>query len=219
MSTSPVAAPPIAAADERVVLPQVSWETYERLLADDEERRVPRMTYDQGVLELVTPSMPHEEDADTIAAIVRIVTAQLGIPIRSAAATTFHRKDLERGFEADASFYIQSEERMRGKREVDLAVDPPPDLVLEMEISRSALDKLRLFTSMGISEVWRCDGERVKIFVREADHYRESATSRALPLLSGEVLTRFLADSRTMLSPDWFQAVSEWARARRSAST
>jgi Uma2 family endonuclease len=218
MSTSPVAAPPITAADESVVLPHVSWETYERLLADDEERRVPRMTYDQGVLEVVTPSMPHAEDADTIAAIVRIVTAQLGIPIRSAAATTFHRKDLERGFEADASFYVQSEERMRGKREVDLAVDPPPDLVLEMEISRSALDKLRLFTSMGISEVWRCDGERVKIFVREGDHYRESATSRALPLLSGEVLTRFMQESQSLPRTAGRRTVRVWAREQDAAS-
>jgi Uma2 family endonuclease len=91
--------------DKRVVLPCVSWETYERLLADDEERRVPRMTYDQGVLELVTPSMPHDEDARTITRIVDIVAANLGIPIRSVGSTTFRRKDLERGFEPDASFY------------------------------------------------------------------------------------------------------------------
>ena len=162
-----VASPPRVVADERVVLPCVSWETYERLLADDEERRVPRMTYDQGVLELVTPSMPHEVDAATITRIVDIVAAILGIPIRSAGSTTFRRKDLERGFEPDASFYIQNEARIRGQREVDLTVDPPPDVVLEMEMSRSALDKLPLFASMGIPEVWRCDGQRVTILILE----------------------------------------------------
>jgi Uma2 family endonuclease len=219
MSAAAIARPLTTLRDDCVILPHVSWETYERLLADDEERRVPRMTYDQGVLELVTPSMPHEEDARTIALIVEIVAANLSIPMCSAASTTFRRQDLERGFEADASFYIQNEARMRGKREVDLAVDPPPDLVLEMEMSRSALDKLRLFASMGIPEVWRCDGQRVTIFVREGDAYRESETSRVLSVLSSEVLMCFLADSRTMLSPDWFQAVSEWARAQRSASS
>lgn len=215
MSARATASPPQVGADERVVLHHVAWETYERLLADDEERRVPRMTYDQGMLELVTPSMPHEEDALTIARFVDIACANLDISIRSVASTTFRRKDLERGFEADASFYIQHEERIRGQREVDLSVDPPPDLVLEMEMSRSAFDKLALFASMGIPEVWRCDGERVTIYVLDQDRFRESSASTVLPALTSDVLTRFLAASRTMLSPEWFQAVSDWARKHR----
>jgi Uma2 family endonuclease len=215
----PVTRPPRLVADERVVLSCVSWETYERLLTDDEERRVPRMTYDQGVLELVTPSTPHEEDAATITRIVDIVAANLGIPIRSVGSTTFRRQDLERGFEPDASFYVQNEKRIRGQRDVDLTVDPPPDVVLEMEMSRSALDKLPLFASMGIPEVWRCDGQRVTIFILEQDRYRESSNSLALPVLTSDILTRFLAESRTALSPDWFQAVSDWARSQRQAST
>ncbi len=219
MSSASVASPPRVVADDRVVLRCVSWETYERLLADDEERRVPRMTYDQGMLELVTPSMPHDEDAETIRRIVDIVAANLGIPIRSVGSTTFRRKDLERGFEPDASFYIQNEERIRGQRVVDLTIDPPPDLVLEMEMSHSALDKLPLFASMGIPEVWRYDGQRVTIFIFEQDRYRESSNSLALPVLTSDILTRFLAESRTALSPDWFQAVSDWARGQRKAST
>jgi Uma2 family endonuclease len=214
-----VTRPPRLVADERVVLSCVSWETYERLLTDDEERRVPRMTYDQGVLELVTPSTPHEEDALVFAHLVFIVAANLGIPIRSVGSTTFRRQDLERGFEPDASFYVQNEKRIRGQRDVDLTVDPPPDVVLEMEMSRSALDKLPLFASMGIPEVWRCDGQRVTILILEQDRYRESATSLAFPVLSSDILARFLAESRTALSPDWFQAVSDWARSQRQAST
>lgn len=218
MSARAIAKPPVIGADACVVLPHVAWDTYERLLADDKGRRIPRMTYDQGVLELVTPSMPLEEDAETIALLVQIVAANLGIPVRSAGSTTYRRKDLERGFEPDASFYIQNEERIRGQREVDLSIDPPPDLVLEMEMSRSALDKLALFASMGIPEVWRCDGHRVNIFVLDQHRYRESATSGVLPNLTSEVLTRFLDASRTMLSPEWFQVVTDWARERRAES-
>jgi Uma2 family endonuclease len=202
-----------------VVLPCVSWETYERLLADDEERRVPRMTYDQGVLELVTPSLPHEKDALTIARIVDIIAATIGVPILSAGGTTYRRNDLERGFEPDASFYVQNEAQVRDRPEIDLSVDPPPDVVLEMEMSRSALDKLPLFASIGIPEVWRCDGQRVTILILEQDRYRESSTSLAFPVLTSDILTRFLAESRTVLSPDWFQAVSDWARGQRQAST
>jgi len=205
---------PLVVADECVVLHHVSWDTYERLLADDEERRVPRMTYDQGALELVTPSMPHEEDAGTIARIVDIVSAMLAVPIRNVGSTTFRRRDLHRGFEPDASFYIQNEPRIREQREVDLTVDPPPDLVLEMEMSGSALNKLALFARMGIPEVWRCDGERVTIRILEQGGYRESQVSLALPVLTSEILERLLADSRSMLSPEWFRAVSGWAQAQ-----
>lgn len=218
MGSASVATPPRIVADERVVLPNVRWETYERLLSDDHERRVPRMTYDQGVLELVTPSKPHEVDAETITRIVDIVAAILGVPIQSAGSTTYRREDLERGFEPDASFYIQNEVRVRHRREVNLTIDPPPDLVLEMEMSRSAHDKLPLFASMGIPELWRCDGQQVTIMLLERDNYRESPTSLALPVITTDVLARFLAESRTMLSPDWFQSVSNWARGQRSAS-
>lgn len=218
MSASSVASPPIVATDDCVVLHRVSWETYERLLADDPERRVPSINYDQGVMELVTPSMPHEEDARTVARIVEIVAAILEIPERNAGHATFRRPDALRGFEPDGSFYIQSEPRIRGKLEVDPLIDPPPDLVIEMEVSRSALNELRLFAGMGISEVWRCDGERVTIYHLDGADYREATTSRALPALTAEVLTRFLGPSRTTLSPVWFRTVSEWAREQRGAS-
>jgi Uma2 family endonuclease len=205
------------ATDQRILLPHVSWATYASLLANA-DRTVPRMTYDQGALELVTPSMAHEETAHTLTLLIDIVTAIMGIPIRRVGSTTFRREDLQRGFEADASFYIQREPGMRGKREADLSVDPPPDVIVEMEMSRSALNKLALFASMGVPEVWRCDGQRVIILALDGDHYRESAESLAVPVLTGADLTRFLAESRTQLSPDWFQAVSEWARAQRTAS-
>lgn len=212
---APVASPPRIGQDQRVVLPRVSWETYEALLADDGERRVPRITYDRGALELVSPSMPYEEDAQAIILVVEIVAAMLNVPIRSVGSTTFKRTDLEQGFEPDGSFYVQNAQRVRGRRQIDLSIDPPPDLGLEMEFSRSALEKLALFASMGIPEVWRCDGRQVTILLLEADGYRESSTSAAFPALTSDVLARFLAENRTLLSPDWFQMVSDWARAQQ----
>lgn len=89
MASTTAARPLKVGGDVRVVLPHVSWETYERLLADDEDRRVPQMTFDQGVLELVTPSMPHDVDSETIALVVDIVAANLGVPIWGVGSTTF----------------------------------------------------------------------------------------------------------------------------------
>lgn len=209
------ASPPQVGHDDVNVLHKVAWDTFERLLADDEGRRVPRMTYDQGVLELVTPSMPHEEDADLITDIVKGVARSLGIQYRSVRSTTFQRKDLERAFEPDASFYIQHVDHIRGKRQVNLMVDPPPDLVLEMEISRSAIDKLDLFASMGIPEVWLCDGQRFAIFVLEQGEYRDSLASNVLPCLTTDVLIEFLESSRTSPSLEWYQSVTDWAKSQR----
>lgn len=211
-----VVSPPTTVPDSSVVLRNVSWETYECLLADDEGRRVPRIAYDRGEMELVSPSMPHDEDAQTLILLVGIVAASLGISIRSIGSTTYRRRDLERGFEPDAGFYVQSEERMRGRRQLDPSVDPPPDVVLEMEVSRSALNKLALLSALGVPEVWRGDRGRVVILVLDGESYRETSVSQAFPVLTSEVMTRFLAESHTMLSPDWFQSVSEWAQTQQT---
>ena len=218
MGTATVVRPGILEADGHAVVSHVSWDTYVRLLADDEGRIVPRMTYDQGVLELVTPSMPHDESARTLAIFVVIASGLLGIPIRDVGSTTFRRDDLERAFEGDGAFYIQHAPQIRGKRSVDLSHDPPPDLVIEMEFSRSALDKLPLFASMGIPEVWRCDGERVVFYVLAGNAYEESSRSQALPPLTSEVLTQFLQSSRTMLSTEWQKAIHTWVQDERSES-
>ena len=213
-----VASPPTTTPDNTsVVLRHVSWETYERLLADDEGRRVPRITYDRGMVELVSPSLPHDEDAETITSLVVIVAGTLDIPIRNIGSTTYRRQALQRGFEPDASFYVQSVERMRGRRRLDPNINPPPDVVLEMEVSRSALNKLALFAAMEVPEVWCGENGRVAILILGGDGYRESPVSLAFPVLTGEVINRFLAESRILDSPDWFQSVSDWARAQRTA--
>lgn len=200
-----------------VTLLHVSWDTYERLLADDEERRVPRMTFDRGVLELVSPSQPYEEDAGTVTELVSIIAAHLQVPIRSIGSTTFKRRDLERGFEPDSSFYIQHELSIRGRRQVDLGTDPPPDVVLEMEVSRTAVDKLGLFAAMGVPEVWRSDGRRVTVLVLDQGTYRTADRSSALPALTTERFEHFLTARLELLSHEWFQMVSDWAREQTKA--
>jgi Uma2 family endonuclease len=218
MPSATVARPPNVVADERVVLACVSWDTYERLLADDEERRILRMTYDQGVLELVTPSKPPEVDAATITRFVDIVTAVLGIPIQSTASTAFRRQDLERGFEPDSSFYIQNEERVGDKTHIDPATDPPPDLIIEIEVTRSAIPKLPIYARMGVPEIWRFDGERVTIHQLAGSEYDDVPASTVLPPLSSDILTRFMRDSRLQRRTVWIRQLREWAQAAKSSS-
>ncbi|HQX53412.1 MAG TPA: Uma2 family endonuclease [Planctomycetaceae bacterium] len=167
-------------AEQRVVLREVSWETWIALV-DESEHAGGRMTYDQGVLEIMSPLMPHESGKRLIGRLIEMFTLVRGIDIRSSASTTFRRQDLKRGFEADESYYIQHAEQIRGKREVDLSIDPPPDLVIEVEITQSSINKLRLLASMGIPEVWRYDGESLWIGRLSGNSYQEVKESDVLP--------------------------------------
>ena len=150
--------------ERRVLLSNISWETYERLLLELDNRPI-RLTYDRGDLEIMTPTHRHEACKSLARRKIDAMTEVLNVPIKSGGSTTFQRPDLERANEPDECYWVQSEARMRGKLEIDLLVDPPPDLVLEAEVSRSILDRLDILASLGVGEVWRYDGERLSIHV------------------------------------------------------
>src|SRR5256884_2466459 len=126
-------------AEQRVVLQNVSWETYEHLLSDHVDASTPRFTFDRGVLEIMSPSAEHERYKQAMSLLVEMLADGLGIDIENLGSTTFKRSQLERGFEADVCFYDQSAARMHGKIHIDPAVDPAPDLVFEIATTNPAL--------------------------------------------------------------------------------
>jgi Uma2 family endonuclease len=145
--------------EERTILHDVSWETYESLLADHLDRSAPRFTYDQGVLEIMSPSSEHEEISDLIKQMVYTLAGEMNLDIRGFGSTTFRREDIKRGFEPDACFYIQSVDRIKGVTKLDLATQPPPDLVVEIDITHPSLDKFPIYAQVGVPEVWRYHGQ------------------------------------------------------------
>ncbi len=195
-----------------VILQGVSWETYERLLADFEDSHAAHFTYDQGVLEILVPSAKHEEPNRALASLVDILALELDIDIRNLGSTTFKRGDLSRGFEPDTCFYIQRVEQISGKDDIDLAVDPPPDLVIEVDITHPSLDKLPLYAAVGVTEVWRYDGVAVTIYTLAQDVYRTSETSQVLPGVTSDVLSQLIAQHQQLRRPDWLRRVREWAQ-------
>ncbi len=215
-------APAVNTPVQQIVLDHVSWETYESLLADYVDSSVPHFTYDRGKLEIVSPSIPHETDSQTLGLLIELVAAEWETNIRNVGSATFKRKDLQRGFEADMTFYIHHEGQVRDKQRIDLSVDPPPDLLIEIEVTNSAIAKLPIYAEIGVPEVWRIDGDRVTVLALDAGDYRESAQSISLPPLDGDILSRFLVESRTMPRTGWIRAVRAWAlehaAARQSSS-
>jgi Uma2 family endonuclease len=168
-------------AEQRVVFYDVSWATYLALAAEN-NRPGKRISYDQGVMEIMSPGMLHENVSSLIGRMVNVFTEERGIEVCSSAGTTFKRDDLERGFEADASYYIANSGVVRSKREIDLAIDPPPDLAIEVDISRSSLSKFTIYRSIGVPELWRYDGEAILVYVlNKSGEYIRAEASNVLP--------------------------------------
>jgi Uma2 family endonuclease len=128
-----------------------------------------------------------------LARLVEALTEEMDIDIASYGSMTCRRPDLERGLEADESYWIANEPRMRSREEVDLERDPPPDLVLEIEISRSSLNRIAIYAALRVPEVWRWDGETLRVLLLTSrGNYRQSERSKAFPFLPLAELAGFL---------------------------
>jgi len=200
--------------EQRVVLENIKWDIYERILEAHRDCSVPRFTYDGGRLEIMSPSAKHEELRDLIVQLVSALAEGMDVDMRSFGSTTFRREDFERGFEPDGCFYIQSVGRIsRGEVELDLTIDPPPDLIIEIDITSPSIKKLPIFAQMGVPEVWRYDGKRWSILALEGSgEFVERSESRALPGVTAEVIERFIDESFRVRRPDWLRGVRDWAR-------
>jgi Uma2 family endonuclease len=218
MQTAQEATPPMAQsvsqpeAGNRIILHGVSWATYESLLADFQDSNAVHFAYDRGVLEIMAPSAKHEEPNRALSLLVDLVTGEWDIEVRRLGSTTFTRKDLSKGFEPDSCFYIQQVEHIRGKEEIDVAVDPPPDLIIEIDVTNPSLNKFPIYAALGVPEVWRYQRGQVQIFQLAGEQYTAVEQSTMLPPLTGTMLTQFLEENRTLRSPDWMRRVQEWAR-------
>ena len=181
-----------AAGEQRALLQSIQWSTYLQL-AEESDRSGGLLTYDQGTLEIMTPSMPHESYGSLLARMIEVFTLIRNIDVRTVASTTFNRIDLLRGFEADESYYIQNAPLVQGVREVDLSIHPPPDLVVEIEITKSAIDKLALFAAMGVPEVWRFNGSQLWMGSQIGVGYISIIESGVLPGFPTDLAKEILA--------------------------
>ena len=203
-------------AERKVLLHNVSWGTYQRLMDEREECGVPRFFYDRGEMEIMSPSAEHDRVSRMIALLIELVAAEMSLDVDSVGSTTFKREDLERGFEPDECFYFSSNaEGVRGKKNIDLdAGDLPPDLVVEIDLTNPSLNKLPTYARLGVAEVWRITGSRPEILLLVGPDagYKVSEASRVLPILTNDALTRFVEEGLMMRRPDWVRRVREWAR-------
>lgn len=179
------------AAEERLRFSNVPWAQYVAYCDSLGERHV-RVTYDRGEMEVMTVSSRHENRKTLLARFVEVLTEEMNIDIAGYGSMTHRREDLERALEGDECYWIAHERAVRGKIDLDLEIDPPPDLFLEIEISRSLLDRMGILAAMRVPEVWRWDGVHLRVCVLRDGVYHFSDQSLAFPFLPLKEFAEFL---------------------------
>lgn len=172
-----------------LVLHQVSWDEYERLLEQLSHRPRLRISYDRGKLEIMTPLPEHETYARFIDDLVGALADHRDLPLEKFGGATWKRRQLARGVEPDSCYYVQNAERVIGIKNPDLDSDPPPDLVVEIDITNESLGKFPMYAALQVPEIWRYDGDVLEFYERIGDTYERISESRAFPGLIPTMIT------------------------------
>lgn len=221
VSPSPVRTSEPLEPKTRIVLDDVPWELYEQLRALEANGHI-QMAYDDGSLVLMSPTFRHESGSRRLASFVRAVTTGLGLPCLDAGQTTWARPGKGRkkgsrkgkGKESDTAFFLANEPKMRGKKAHDPAVDPPPDLAIEVDATNSSEASLPIYARLLVPEVWRYDG--VSLWIGQLQHngtYASCDRSPGLPMLTPDLIVDWLDRVDALGETEWFLQVQAWARA------
>lgn len=199
-----------------LILTDVPWKKYEQLLADLGDSSRVRITYDSGRLEAMSPSSKHESFARLISYLALMVAEETNVVFEDLGSTTFKQELLARGVEPDACFYIENAPAIIGRDQIDLQTDPPPDIVVEIDISHESSRKLAIYAGMGVPEVWRYDGKRAQFYRLKGHVYREVEASLVFPVLTTDVLARFVEQGKSKGQTVVRRLFREWLRAQMS---
>ncbi len=191
----------------------VSWDDYEAMLRIVGNRPI-RVTYDQGRMVLMSPLFQHGNPAYLLARMVDELVEALGITYEPSDSVTFRRRDLKKGVEPDKCYFFgENALRIRGKRDIVLPQDPPPDLVVEVDVTASSLERLPIFAALGIPEVWRFSDAGLEFLHLQPDTtYRASDRSRAFPMFPVSEAARFLNEGRDADKIAWVRSFRAYVR-------
>jgi len=212
-STARVKKTPVLSS-ERMLLNNISWQQYEQMVDLFAENRL-FMTYDDGQLELRMPLREHERASELLSAIINFFSYFLGIRIEPLGSTTFRSAQVEKGLEPDKCFYIKNIDLMLSKKRLDLSVDPPPDLAIEIEITTSLIPRIPIYLQLGIPELWRYDGRSLSIELLQNGQYAPAKQSLAFPTLNSKLLLKWIKRGESKGCSSMLIAVEAWCRKQR----
>lgn len=203
--------------ERRVTIHQLNWQGYQQIQQALGERRSPRLTYDHGTLELTMTLEEHESFAEWIGLFIRILVEEFGLKMKSIGSTTLEYPNQERSAEPDNAYYIQNQPQVSGRR-INFEQDPPPDLVVEVDITHTDIDKNSLYASIGIPEFWRFNGTVLSIYQLQSQAYLEVENSPTFPNVPKGKLYEFLQQASSD-EVEASRALREWVRQLQQGST
>lgn len=201
---------------ERRVLEDINWEEYKQLLAELGDGYAVRISFAEGSLELMAPLYRHEHDKEIITAMVQVLVEECGLDMEAAGSTTLKLARVQEGAEPDTCFYIQQAAAVRGHRTINLDSDPPPDLVVEVDITRPRRSKIKTYARLRVPEFWRFDGQRLEIFALVAGKFVARTTSPTFPFLSTNDLVTFIERSYEDGRMPALRKFRRWVKAHKS---
>ncbi|MDF5725145.1 MAG: Uma2 family endonuclease [Rhizonema sp. PD37] len=196
---------------QRVLLKDVIWQEFEAILEELGEHRASKVAYEHGILEIMTPLPEHERSKETVSDLVKAILEELDIEFLSLGSTTFKKQFMSKAIEPDNCFYIKNESAVRGKDRLDLTVDPPPDLALEIDVTSRTHSNI--YEALGVPELWRFEKGKLQINVLEDGKYLESEFSPNFPNLPlTEVIPQYLNRCDSQGRNKTMKAFRAWVR-------
>lgn len=203
--------------EQRVVLRNISWHLFEDLLAALGNSRSACLAYDRGILEIMTPLLPHEHFKRLLEKLIDVLAEELNLNIKSVGSLTCKREDLLRGLEPDSGFYFQNEPLVRSNSNIDLSQDPPPDLILEVDFSSQSLNKFPIYISLGIPEVWRYAQDNLQIYLLQQGQYVPVNYSPTFSNISVTEIPEFMQRSTRIGEAQMLKEFRSWVKERLQA--
>ena len=195
----------------QVLLQDVTWPEFEQILSELGESRSARIAYSDGLLEIMTPLPEHEDSKAIIGDLVKILLEEQGLEFRNLGSTTFKSQQIQQAVEPDECFYIQHEPQIRGKKRIDLTVDPPPDLAIEIDIT--ARTRFAHYEQLGVPELWRFDGQALTISLLQGQTYTNADRSLHFPQFPLKTaIPQYLERSRTEGRTKAMKAFRVWVQ-------
>lgn len=195
----------------RMLLSDVSWQEFEAILEDLGEHRGSRVAYDHGTLEIMTPLPEHEHGKEIISDLVKALLEELDIEFCTLGSTTFKNQLMSQGIEPDNCFYIQNEAEVREKNRLDLTVDPPPDLALEIDVTSRTHPSI--YEALGVPELWQFENGKLYINVlRDGKYLKSENSSNFLNFPLIEIIPQYLNQCRTEGRNKTMKAFRAWVR-------
>ncbi|MDJ0575788.1 MAG: Uma2 family endonuclease [Xenococcaceae cyanobacterium MO_234.B1] len=196
---------------QKVLLEKITWQEFETILEELGEHRSARIAYDNGLLEIMTPLPEHEVNKVVIGDFIKLILEELDIEFYPLGSTTFKNQIMQQGIEPDDCFYIQNEAKIRGKTRLDLTVDPPPDLALEIDVTSRTHP--HIYATLGVPELWRFEQGKLQINVLQGKNYIEVEFSPTLPDLPlKDVIPQYLEQVKLSGRNKTMKAFRAWVR-------